>query len=57
MLIKNRIVKSEGTMGPNSGITALDFYLNEGSSEGKYYNEPPQKVNYGELSLKRQIKK
>lgn len=55
---KNRVVKSKGTMGPHSGITTLDFCLNgKGSSEGKYYNEPPQNVNFGELRLKRQIKK
>ncbi|WP_107936488.1 hypothetical protein LG296_20680 (plasmid) [Ureibacillus chungkukjangi] len=56
-LNKNRMTRSKGTMSAHSGITTLDFSLTEGLSEGKYYNEPPQNVNYGELQLKRQIKK
>lgn len=54
---KNRMNKSKGTMGPHSGITTLDFCLNDGLAEGKYYNEPPQNVNYGELRLNKQIEK
>jgi len=56
-LNKNRITKSEGTMSAHSGITTLEFCLKKGLSEGKYYNEPPQNVNYGELQLKKQIRK
>lgn len=52
-LNKNRLDKSEGTMGNHSGIATLEFQLKDGLSEGKYYNEPPQNVNYGELQLKK----
>lgn len=36
-----------------SGITKLEFDLQNGASEGKYYNEPPQNKNYGVLKLKK----
>lgn len=54
---KNNLAKSEGTMSTHSGITTLEFSLDEGTVEGKYYNEPPQNVNYGVLQLKKKNKK
>ncbi|WP_391117382.1 hypothetical protein [Psychrobacillus sp. L3] len=56
-LNKNNLVKSDGTMGEHSGMATLEFTLDEGELEGKYYNEPPQNVNYGVLKLQKQIKK
>lgn len=53
---KNNLAKSEGTMNSHSGLTALEFTLKENSTEGKYYNEPPDNVNYGELQLVRNYK-
>lgn len=48
---ENNLAKSNGTMSSHSGLTTLEFTLNEGITEGKYYNEPPQNVNYGTLHL------
>ncbi|MCO0597278.1 hypothetical protein NGI46_07320 [Peribacillus butanolivorans] len=50
---QNNLAKSDGTMSSHSGITTLEFSLEEGVTEGKYYNEQPQNVNYGVLHLKK----
>jgi hypothetical protein len=47
----NNPAKSDGTMSCHSGITTLEFNFKDGYAEGKYYNEPPQNVNYGVLQL------
>lgn len=51
---QNNLIKSEGTMNNHSGLTTLEFFLQEGCAEGKYYNEPPQNINYGILELKKE---
>lgn len=50
---QNNVAKSDGTMSSHSGLTSLEFSLVEGSVEGKYYNEPPENVNYGMLTLEK----